>query len=271
MKRIVDGRCSRRGVHAFWPANSDGDDIVLWTDDTRKHELARFNLLRQQETKARRPATSPLARRLRGADRDRLADYVGGLVTGPRRRQVVGAQAHTTTGAIMVKALADRLAEAFAESLHQTARREWGYGKDEQLTNEELISELPRHPSRVRLPGVPRALGRPSSSSCSMRQKLGISLTESFAMLPAASVSGIYLAHPEAKYFALRRINVDQVRRTRGQGRVCAPGGPGPRPGVTIRTDDRRGSISRFPVPRQGAGEAPEAGDAHDPARAVEW
>jgi len=127
---------------------------------------------------------------------------------------VVGAYeaAHDDYSAIMVKALADRLAEAFAESLHQETRRAWGYGQDEKFSNEELIAESYR--------GIRPAFGYPACPEHSEKTKLfdlleapelGITLTESFAMLPAASVSGIYLAHPEARYFALGRINVDQV------------------------------------------------------------
>ncbi|MBY0277555.1 methionine synthase [Candidatus Binatia bacterium] len=217
LKRIVDERLLRaRGVHAFWPANSDGDDIVLWTDDSRKHELARFNLLRQQETKYDgQPVYRSLADYVAPIETG-LADYVGGfaVTAGLGADEVVGAYeaAHDDYSAIMVKALADRLAEAFAESLHQTARREWGYALDEKLSNEELISEKYR--------GIRPAFGYPACPEHSEKTKLfdlldapslGITLTESFAMLPAASVSGIYLAHPEAKYFALGRINVDQV------------------------------------------------------------
>ena len=217
LKRIVDEKLLKaRGVHAFWPANSDGDDIVLWTDDTRKHELARFNLLRQQETKYDgQPVYRSLADYVAPIETG-LADYVGGfaVTAGLGADEVVGAYeaAHDDYSAIMVKALADRLAEAFAESLHQTARREWGYGKDEKLSNDDLISEKYR--------GIRPAFGYPACPEHSEKTKLfelldapklGITLTESFAMLPAASVSGIYLAHPEAKYFALGRINVDQV------------------------------------------------------------
>ena len=217
LKKIVDGKLLKaRGVHAFWPANSDGDDIVLWTDDTRKHELARFNLLRQQETKYEGQTVYRSLADYVAPIETGLADYVGGfaVTAGLGADEVVGSYeaAHDDYSAIMVKALADRLAEAFAESLHQTARREWGYGKDEKLSNEELIGEKYR--------GIRPAFGYPACPEHSEKTKLfdlleapklGITLTESFAMLPAASVSGIYLAHPEAKYFALGRINVDQV------------------------------------------------------------
>jgi len=217
LEKIVEGKLLRaRGVHAFWPANSDGDDIVLWTDDTRKHELARFNLLRQQETKFDGQTVYRSLADYVAPIETRLADYVGGfaVTAGLGANEVVGAYeaAHDDYSAIMVKALADRLAEAFAESLHQETRRAWGYGQDEKFSNEELIAESYR--------GIRPAFGYPACPEHSEKTKLfdlleapelGITLTESFAMLPAASVSGIYLAHPEARYFALGRINVDQV------------------------------------------------------------
>jgi 5-methyltetrahydrofolate--homocysteine methyltransferase len=219
LKRIVDERLLvARGVYAFWPANADGDDVVLWTDDTRKHELARFNLLRQQETKFEGQTVYRSLADYVAPVESGLADYVGGfaVTAGLGADEVVGAYeaAHDDYSAIMVKALADRLAEAFAECLHQRARREWGYGASESLSNEELIAEKYR--------GIRPAFGYPACPEHSEKTKLfdllqapelGITLTESFAMLPAASVSGIYLAHPEARYFALGRVNVDQVEQ----------------------------------------------------------
>jgi 5-methyltetrahydrofolate--homocysteine methyltransferase len=217
LARIVDERLLKaRGVYAFWPANSDGDDIVLWSDDSRRHELARFNLLRQQETKFEGQSVyRSLADYVAPIDTG-LADHVGGfaVTTGIGAGEVVGAYeaAHDDYSAIMVKALADRLAEAFAECLHQRARRDWGYGASESLSSEELIAEKYR--------GIRPAFGYPACPEHSEKTKLfelldapslGITLTESFAMQPAASVSGIYLAHPEARYFALGRVNVDQV------------------------------------------------------------
>jgi 5-methyltetrahydrofolate--homocysteine methyltransferase len=217
LQRIVDERLLvARGVYAFWPANSDGDDIVLWTDETRRHELARFNMLRQQETKFEGQSVYRSLADYVAPIETGLPDHVGGfaVTAGLGADEVVGAYqaAHDDYSAIMVKALADRLAEAFAEYLHQQARRDWGYGRDEQLSNEELIAEKYR--------GIRPAFGYPACPEHSEKiklfdlleaPKLGITLTESFAMLPAASVSGIYLAHPEARYFALGRINVDQV------------------------------------------------------------
>ncbi len=217
LRRIVDERLLRaRGVYGFWPANSDGDDVVLFTDETRKHELVRFNFLRQQETKYEgQPVYRSLADYVAPLDSG-LGDYVGAfaVTAGLGADEVVGAfrAAHDDYSAIMVKALADRLAEAFAEYLHERARRDWGYGADENLTKEDLIAEKFR--------GIRPAFGYPACPDHSEKVKLfelldapslGITLTESYAMQPAASVSGIYLAHPEARYFAVGRVNLDQV------------------------------------------------------------
>jgi len=217
LQRIVDERLLRaRGVYGFWPANSDGDDIVLFTDETRKHELARFNLLRQQETKFEGQSVYRSLADYVAPLETGLEDWVGGfaVTAGLGADEVVGAfeAAHDDYSAIMVKALADRLAEAFAEYLHERARHDWGYGASESLSKEELIAEKFR--------GIRPAFGYPACPEHSEKAKLfelldapklGITLTEHFAMLPAASVSGLYLAHPEARYFALGRINVDQV------------------------------------------------------------
>jgi 5-methyltetrahydrofolate--homocysteine methyltransferase len=216
LRRIIDeGLLTPRGVYGFWPAASDGDDIVLYADAARSRELVRFHMLRQQ-------STNPAGRPTRS-----LADYVAPLESGLRDHvgafavtAGIGAQelaaefeaAHDDYHAIMTKALADRLAEAFAEYLHERARRDWGYGGDEHLSNEELIAERYR--------GIRPAFGYPACPDHSEKrqlfelleaQALGIELTESFAMWPAASVSGIYLAHPEARYFTVGRIDRDQV------------------------------------------------------------
>jgi 5-methyltetrahydrofolate--homocysteine methyltransferase len=217
LEEIVRGKLLRaRGVYGFWPAASDGDEIVLYTDDSRRHELVRFCMLRQQETKFDGQKTYRS-----------LADYVAPVESGLQDH--VGAFAvtagvgadelarrfeadHDDYQAIMSKALADRLAEAFAERLHLEARRDWGYGAQEALSHQDLIAEKYR--------GIRPAFGYPACPEHSEKVKLfeildapavGITLTESYAMLPAASVSGLYLAHPEARYFALGRVNVDQV------------------------------------------------------------
>jgi 5-methyltetrahydrofolate--homocysteine methyltransferase len=205
-----------RGVYGFWPAAAEGDDIAVFAEDERTHEVARFFTLRQQWE--RKGVKCYYA----------LADFIAPLESG--RRDYLGAFAvtaghgcdelvkrfeadHDDYQAIMVKALADRLAEAFAERLHQQARRDWGYGGDEHLTNDELIDEAYR--------GIRPAPGYPACPDHTEKRTLfdllgaeqatGISLTEHFAMYPAASVSGLYFAHPEARYFAIDRITRDQV------------------------------------------------------------
>jgi len=214
---IIRGRwLTAKAVYGFWPAAAAGDDIVIYSDDTRQHERARLHTLRQQWER-------------KGQDYFRaLADYIAPLESG--RQDYVGAFVVTTGigaealcgryeaalddyNSILVKALADRLAEAFAEFLHAQARRDWGYGAEESLSPGDLIAERYR--------GIRPAPGYPSQPDHTEKRTLfellqaerhaGVSLTESYAMLPAASVCGLYFAHPEARYFALDRITRDQV------------------------------------------------------------
>ncbi|WP_197446823.1 methionine synthase [Tautonia plasticadhaerens] len=205
-----------RGVYGFFPANSEGDDIIVYSDENRSSEVCRFHCLRQQWQR-------------QGQEHFRsLADYVAPIDSG--RLDVIGAFAvtsglgidpivsrfeadHDDYNAIMVKALADRCAEAFAESLHARARRDWGFGRSEGLDNDDLIAEKYR--------GIRPAPGYPACPDHTEKRTLwdlldvekatGITLTESFAMWPAASVSGLYFAHPEARYFAVDMITRDQV------------------------------------------------------------
>jgi 5-methyltetrahydrofolate--homocysteine methyltransferase len=216
LQRIVrEKRIQPRGVYGFWPANSVGDDIVVYTDDGRTAELVRFHMLRQQEPIADGRPNRSLADFV--APKESLApDYIGafavtaGLGADALVREYE--QAHDDYSAIIVKALADRLAEAFAEHLHRQARWDWGYGKDEQLSPEDLNAEQYR--------GIRPAFGYPACPDHTEKGALfrllhageiGMSLTESFAMMPPASVSGIYLAHPDAKYFNVGRLGRDQV------------------------------------------------------------
>ena len=209
-----DGSIKARGVYGFWPAHSDGDDIVLYKDDARREEIARFHMLRQQEEIAdgrpNRSLADFVSPRESGAP-----DYIGAFaVTAGIGAEQVAKKLEADGNdydAIMVKALADRLAEAFAEYLHAQARRDWGYGAEERLTNDDLIDEKYR--------GIRPAFGYPACPDHTEKRELfrlldapavGIELTESCAMWPAASVSGIYLSHPEAKYFNIGRIGRDQ-------------------------------------------------------------
>jgi 5-methyltetrahydrofolate--homocysteine methyltransferase len=217
LKRILDEKLlTAKAVYGFWPAASDKDDVVLFTDESRSAELCRFHMLRQQwERKGQKDFRS-------------LADYVAPFESG--REDYVGAFAvtagvgaeelakqyeaeHDDMNAIMVKALADRLAEALAEKMHKQIRQEWGYGSDESLSNDDLISEKYR--------GIRPAHGYPACPDHTEKRTLfdlldaeksvGMELTENFAMTPAASVSGLYFAHPESRYFAVDRITRDQV------------------------------------------------------------
>ncbi|HBZ70300.1 MAG TPA: methionine synthase, partial [Deltaproteobacteria bacterium] len=216
LKRICDEKLLRaRGVYGFWPAASDGDDIVLYTDESRKSELMRFCMLRAQQTGEPGRPNRSLADWIAPVGSG-LADHLGAFaVTAGLGAAELARRFEASLddySAILVKALADRLAEAFAEWLHARVRREWGYGREEHLTNEELIEEKYR--------GIRPAFGYPACPDHSEKRKLfalldaeavGMELTEHFAMLPAASVSGIYLAHPQARYFTVGRIGRDQV------------------------------------------------------------
>jgi 5-methyltetrahydrofolate--homocysteine methyltransferase len=216
LKHIVkEKRFKARGVYGFWPANSVGDDIVVYKDDARNVELARFHMLRQQEPIADKRPNRSLADFV--APKESMApDYIGAfaVTAGIGVDELVKefeAQ-HDDYNAILAKALADRLAEAFAEYLHARARHDWGYGKNEQFTPEDLAAEKYR--------GIRPAFGYPACPDHTEKETLfklldapavGITLTENFAMWPAASVSGLYFSHPQAKYFNVGRIGRDQL------------------------------------------------------------
>jgi 5-methyltetrahydrofolate--homocysteine methyltransferase len=205
-----------RGVYGFWPAGSIGDDIVLFTDETRQSELTRFHTLRQQWQRQGQKEFFALADFIAPTNSGRH-DYLGAfaVTTGLGSDELVAKfeADHDDYNAIMVKALADRLAEAFAECLHKVARNDWGYGAEEQLTADELIAEKYR--------GIRPAPGYPACPDHTEKRRLfelldaprqaGIQLTENFAMIPASSVSGWYFGHPQSRYFSVDRIDRDQV------------------------------------------------------------
>jgi 5-methyltetrahydrofolate--homocysteine methyltransferase len=217
LAEIVDKRLLHAfGVYGFFPANADGDDVVIWQDAERVRELARFHFLRQQ---AARSDNEPLL-----ALSDFVAPVGSGIVDSIGAFAVtagIGLPAllkkyeadHDDYHSILAKALADRLVEAFAECLHLRARIDWGYGRDARPTLDDLLSERYR--------GIRPAPGYPACPDHSEKATLwrlldaenvaSIRLTESFAMHPAASVSGIYFAHPQAKYFSVGKIGRDQV------------------------------------------------------------
>jgi 5-methyltetrahydrofolate--homocysteine methyltransferase len=213
---IAGGELKAHAVYGFWPANSEEDDIVLYTDESRRGELGRFYTLRQQWERKGQNEFRALADYVAPLESGRI-DYVGGFVVTAG----VGAESlaahyeadHDDFGSIMIKALADRLAEAFAEMLHQRARQDWQYGRQENLSKDDLIAEEYR--------GIRPAPGYPACPDHTEKETLfrlldaekatEVSLTESFAMRPAASVSGLYFAHPESRYFSVDRIGRDQV------------------------------------------------------------
>ena len=217
LKQIVDGKLIRaRGVYGFWPANADGDDVVLWlpAEAGRPQTVAaRFPMLRQQEVIADDKPNRSLADFVAPIESG-VTDYVGAFAVtaglGVDALVKKFESQHDDYSAIIVKAIADRLAEAFAEYLHAQARRDWGFG--DSFSNDDLIDEKYR--------GIRPAFGYPACPDHSEKERLfallnarsqGIELTESYAMTPAASVSGLYFGHPQSKYFAIQRVGQDQI------------------------------------------------------------
>ena len=218
LRRILDERwLTARAVFGFWPANRDGDDVILYTDDTRTTELSRLHGLRQQNQRPPGKPNQCLFDWIAPAGSG-VADYIGAfaVTTGIGIDEPVRAfeADNDDYSAIMLKALADRLAEAFAERLHERVRKDfWGYAADEQLDNDAIIDE--RYQGIRPAPGYPacpeHTEKRTLWSLMDVEAKIGLKLTDSCAMWPAAAVSGLYLAHPESRYFGLGRIDKDQV------------------------------------------------------------
>ncbi|WP_036284358.1 methionine synthase [Methylocystis sp. ATCC 49242] len=218
LKRIVDERWfTPKAVIGFWPANAVGDDIALYNGESRNEEIATFFTLRQQLGKRDGKANIALADFVAPKESGK-GDYVGAFVVtaGAEEEKISAryARANDDYGSIMVKALADRIAEAFAERMHERVRREfWGYAKEEALAPNELINEP--------YAGIRPAPGYPAQPDHTEKETLfrlldvekrtGVKLTESFAMTPAASVSGLYLANPKAHYFGVAKVERDQV------------------------------------------------------------
>jgi 5-methyltetrahydrofolate--homocysteine methyltransferase len=216
LQRLVRERLlSARAVYSFFPAASDGDDIVVFADATRQSERLRLHTLRQQTERsgaAMLALADFVAPRASG-----IADYIGAfaVTTGFGLDAVVARYeaAHDDYNAILAKALADRLAEALAELVHQRARHDCGFGAREQLSVDDLIAERYR--------GIRPAAGYPACPDhtekavlwdlLGVKDRIGLTLTESFAMWPSSSVSGLYFNHPEARYFTVGKIGADQV------------------------------------------------------------
>jgi 5-methyltetrahydrofolate--homocysteine methyltransferase len=223
LDRIVDEQLlEARGVYGFWPAAADGEDIIVYADNTRTAEQTRFHGLRQQWRRKGQETFYSLADFIApvgavDANGRPIEDFIGAFAVtaglGCDEMAKKFDADHDDYNSIMTKALADRLAEAFAEWLHQRARRDWGYGVTEEFTQEQLIDENYR--------GIRPAPGYPAQPDHTEKpiifdllaatDRTGITLTESLAMHPAASVSGLYFAHPQARYFAVDRIDREQV------------------------------------------------------------
>jgi 5-methyltetrahydrofolate--homocysteine methyltransferase len=206
-----------KAVIGFWPANAIGDDIRLFTDEGREDELATFYTLRQQLTKRDGRPNMALADFVAPSASGR-PDYVGGFVVtaGIGEAEIADRfeRANDDYSSILVKALADRFAEAFAERMHERVRKEfWGYSPDEAATPDDLIQE--RYQGIRPAPGYPAQPDHTEKTTLfrllNARQRIGVELTESFAMWPGSSVSGIYLSHPEAFYFGVAKVERDQV------------------------------------------------------------
>jgi 5-methyltetrahydrofolate--homocysteine methyltransferase len=205
-----------RGVYGFFPASAIGDDVELYTDDTREEVLERFHFLRQQSNKEGTEPCRSLADFI-APNEVGLHDHIGAfaVTSGIGLKELCDRfkAEHDDYNAIMAEALADRLAEAFAECLHKRVRDEWGYGCAEGLSNADLVQEKYR--------GIRPAAGYPACPDHTEKGSLwrlldvqantGMLITESFAMWPGSSVSGLYFAHPESRYFSLGKIDRDQV------------------------------------------------------------
>ena len=218
LRQMIDGkRVSAKAVIGFWPANRRGDDIVLYTDESRTEELTTLHHLRQQDEKSRDKSMAALSDFV-APEGDGPVDYVGGFAVttgiGAEEFSLEFKNRNDDYNAIMVKALADRLAEAFAECMHERVRKEfWGYADDEKLRNDDLIRE--RYRGIRPAPGYPACPDHTEKAALfellSAPDNAGIELTEHFAMYPTAAVSGWYFSHPESKYFAVGKIGADQV------------------------------------------------------------
>jgi 5-methyltetrahydrofolate--homocysteine methyltransferase len=205
-----------RGVYGFFPAARDGDDVHLFDGPERRQRIATFHFLRQQTEKGDATPNWCLADFIAGAN-SAVPDHLGafsvsvgfGLETLVKEFK----SRHDDYNAILAEALADRLAEAFAEFLHRQARIDWGFGKDEGLSNDDLIEE--RYRGIRPAPGYPACPDHTEKATLwrllGVEERTGIRLTESFAMWPGSSVSGLYFAHPDSKYFAVGKLAKDQV------------------------------------------------------------
>ena len=219
LKKIIDGKwLTASATIGFWPANrspDNPDDILVYGDKARKFPIQTLHTLRQQMAREQGRANLALADFIAPVG---VEDYIGGFVVtagiGEEKRLQAFKDAKDDYSAILLSALADRLAEAFAERMHERVRKDyWGYAPDEKLANEDLIKEAYR--------GIRPAPGYPAQPEHSEKatlfklldaeSRIGVKLTESYAMWPGSSVSGFYYAHPESRYFGIGKIERDQV------------------------------------------------------------
>ena len=220
LKRLIAEKwVTASAVVGFWPANSIGDDIEVYTDDTRTSQRTILHTLRQQIARdpSRNRSHTALADFIAPKETG-LADYVGGfaVTSGLGEEEAIAKHIKKTDdySRIIAKALCDRLAEAFAEAMHEKVRKElWGYAKGEKLTNEDLIHE--KYQGIRPAPGYPAQPDHTEKATLwklmDVKKSAGIELTESFAMWPGAAVSGLYFAHPESHYFGVGKVERDQV------------------------------------------------------------
>jgi 5-methyltetrahydrofolate--homocysteine methyltransferase len=215
-KIVAERWFAARAVFGFWPAQAEGDDILVFADETRGEPIATLHMLRQQMSKREGRANVALSD-LVAPRESGVADYIGAFaVTAGIGEEAIAERfkrANDDYSAILVKALADRLAEAFAERLHQRVRQEfWGYAPDENLSNADLIAEKYR--------GIRPAPGYPAQPDHTEKgmlfrllepERIGVKLTENFAMWPGAAVCGLYFSHPQSAYFGVGKIERDQV------------------------------------------------------------
>ncbi len=217
LKTIIDNKLlTARGVYGFFPANAIGDDVELYADEARSNVLDRFHFLRQQAGREGGEPCRSLADFIAPKETE-LSDYIGAfaVTTGIGLKEVCDRfrADNDDYNAIMTEAIADRLAEAFAECLHKRVRDEWGYGCEEQLSHAEMIQEKYRGIRPA--PGYPACPDHTEKAALwrllNVQANTGMLITESFAMWPGSSVSGIYFAHPKARYFSIGKIGHDQV------------------------------------------------------------
>jgi 5-methyltetrahydrofolate--homocysteine methyltransferase len=205
-----------RGVYGLFPANAVGDDIELYTDCRRTTVLDRFHFLRQQANREGSEPCRSLADFIAPRETD-LPDHIGAFAVtsgiGLKELSNRFKAEHDDYNAIMAEALADRLAEAFAECLHKQVRDDWGYGREEELSTDDLIQEKYRGIRPA--PGYPACPDHTEKGTIwrllDVQANTGMQITESFAMWPGSSVSGIYFAHPESRYFSIGKVDRDQV------------------------------------------------------------